>query len=100
MADGAFVSGAAPPGASATGTQVSPDSRVELRNAGQPALVLATAGSLNRDLGQGRNDPVQLIPYPDPSGDTIAVEGVAASDSQGGGRVVVLKQAGPEVATR
>ncbi len=99
MAAGAFVSVAAPPGASATGTQVSPDSRVELRNAGQPALVLATAGSLNRDLGQGRNDPVQLIPYPDPSGDKIAVVVVSASDSQVGGGIVVLNRAGRVLAT-
>ncbi len=99
MAAGAFVSVAAPPRASVTATQVSPDSRVELRDAGQPALMLATAGSLNRDLGQGRNDPVQLIPYPDPSGDKIAVVVVSASDSQAGGGIVVLNRAGRVLAT-
>lgn len=100
LAAGVFASVAAPPTASATVTQVTPDSRVELRDAGRPALVLATAGALNRDLGQGRNGPVQLIPYPDPSGDKIAVVVRSASHSQEGGGIVVLNRAGRVLATR
>jgi hypothetical protein len=34
---------------------------------------LATAARLNRDLGKRKSLPVMLIPYPSPSGDTVAV---------------------------
>ena len=91
---GAFVSVAAPAQASVTTTQISPDSRVELRDAGRPAVVLATAGVLNRALGQSRNNPVQLIPHPDPQGDKIAVVVQPIAASPDGSGIVVLSRAG------
>jgi hypothetical protein len=91
---GAFVSVAAPVSASVTATQVSPDSRIELRDAGRPAVVLATAGALDRALGQSRNNPVQLVPYPDPQGDKVAVVVQPVAGSPDGSGIVVLGRAG------
>jgi len=91
---GAFVSVAAPATASVTAAQISPDSRVELRDAGRPAVVLATAGALNRALGQRPNDPVQLVPYPDPQGDKVAVVVQPVAGSPDGSGIVVLGRAG------
>jgi hypothetical protein len=91
---GAFVSVAAPATASVTATQVSPDSRIELRDAGRPAVVLATAGALDRALGQSRNNPVQLVPYPDPQGDKVAVVVQPVAGSPDGSGIVVLGRAG------
>ena len=91
---GAFVSVAAPASASVTATQVFPDSRIELRDAGRPAVVLATAGALERALGQSRNNPVQLVPYPDPQGDKVAVVVQPVAGSPDGSGIVVLGRAG------
>jgi WD40-like Beta Propeller Repeat len=99
QAAGAFVSVAAPPQASATVTPVIPDSRVELRDAARPAVVLATAGSIDRDLGQSPDQSVQLIPYPDPSGDKVAVVVQPVSGSEDGAGIVVLNRTGRVVAT-
>jgi hypothetical protein len=99
LAAGVFASVAAAPEASATVTPVNPDARVELRDAGRPAVVLATAGSLNRDLRQSPDQPVQLIPYPDPSGEKVAVVVQPVSGSEDGAGIVVLNRAGRVVAT-
>jgi len=73
QAPGAFVAVPAPAAASAASAQGSPDSRVELRDAGRAPVVLATAGSLNRALGQPADTAVSLAAYPDPSGTKVAV---------------------------
>jgi WD40-like Beta Propeller Repeat len=99
LAAGAFVSVAVPPEASATVAPFGPDARVELRDAGRPAVVLATAASLNRHLGQSPDQPVQLIPYPDPAGDKIAVVVQPVSGSEDGAGIVVLDRAGRVIAT-
>lgn len=75
QARGAFVSVASPVAPSATVTRpVTPDSRVELRDAGRPARILATASALNRDIGLAGRVRVALVPYPDPAGSKVAVE--------------------------
>jgi hypothetical protein len=91
---GAFVSVAAQAEPSATAQQISPDSRVELRDAGRPAVLLATAGALNHALGQSRNNLVQLVPYPDRQGDKIAVVVQPIAPSPDGSGIVVLSRAG------
>jgi hypothetical protein len=87
---GAFVSVAAPPVASATSTQVNPDSEIELRVAGQPPVVVATAVAVNSDLGVV-NEPVALIPFPDPAGDKILVVVQPAAQGAFGGLVVLSR---------
>ena len=87
-AAGAFVSVAAGLVPSANVQQVCPDSRVERRDTGRPAVVLATARELDRELGLARNFAVALSAYPDPAGDKIAVEVSPISGSAAG--IVVL----------
>jgi hypothetical protein len=91
-AAGVFVSVAAGLVASASVQQLSPDSRVELRDVGRPVVVLATARGLDRELGLGRNFAVALTPYPDAAGDKIAVEVSPISGSAAG--IVVLDRTG------
>lgn len=49
------------------------DSRVELRDRGHPAQVLATVAQLNRDCGQPADLPMDLTMFPDASGQKVAV---------------------------
>ena len=68
QARGMFVSvGARVPLADQTKNQNLPDARVELRDARRPAVLLATAGMLNRDLGQPADLRVSLYPEPNPA---------------------------------
>ena len=87
---GAFVSVAAPPVPAATSTQVNPDSEVELRVAGQPPVVVATAAAINSDLGVV-NEPVALVPFPDPAGDKILVAVQPAEQGAFGGLVMLSR---------
>lgn len=96
-AAGAFVSVAAGLVPSANVQQVSPDSRVERRDTGRPAVVLATARELDRELGLARNFAVALSAYPDPAGDKIAVEVSPISGSAAG--IVVLDRTGRVLGT-
>jgi hypothetical protein len=93
QAPGVFVSVAAPPRASATVTEAFPDSRVELRDAGRPPVVLATAGTLDRDLGYPADLSVALIPYPSPSGTEVAVVVLPAAGRPAAG-IVILNRSG------
>ena len=70
-----------------------PDSSVQLRDAGHPAVLLATAAMLNRDLGQPAPLKVSLYPQPNTSGSEVAVE---VSPVSGGGHagIVVLGRTG------
>jgi hypothetical protein len=92
QAAGIFVSVAAPASPSATPLQANPDSGILLRDAGRAPVVLATAGALNRDLGQAPGLPVSLAPYPSPSGAEVAVTIRPAAGGTAG--VVVLSRAG------
>ena len=95
---GVFVSVAAPVAPTTSVTDVAPDSRVELREAGRPRQVLATAATINRALGQGPRLPVELTPYPNPSGTEVAVTVQPQSGSSTSG-VVVLNRAGRVLGT-
>jgi hypothetical protein len=73
---GAFVTVAAarqptstPPG----GLNGLADGQVELRDFGQPPVVLATAAQLNSDINQDQNVPLNLAVFPDGRGDKVAV---------------------------
>jgi hypothetical protein len=60
-------------------------------------VVLATAGALRRDLSLGLNDPVALIPYPNASGDKIAVEVLPVDGTTSG--IVMLNRTGRVIGT-
>jgi hypothetical protein len=92
QARGAFVSVPAPANASATTTQVSPDSRIELRDAARPTVLLATAGGMNRALGEPAGTPVALAAYAAPSGTKVAVTVQPVAAGTPGGIVVVDRQ--------
>ena len=95
---GVFVSVAGPVVATTSATDVVPDSRVELREAGRPRKVLATATMINRALGQPARVPVELTPYPNPAGTQIAVTVQPQSDGSTSG-VVILNRAGRVLGT-
>jgi hypothetical protein len=90
---GAFVPVAGVPRPSATGNQLIPDIRLELREAGHPPVVLATAAKLNHDLGASRRREVALTPFPSPSGSQVAVEVETVTGSPLA-EIIVLSRAG------
>lgn len=98
QSEGAFVSVAAPLRASASGDQIIPDSRLELRVAGYRPKVLATASVLNHALGASRSRQVALTPFPSPSGNevAVAVETATANPTE---EIVVLSRAGKVIDT-
>jgi hypothetical protein len=51
-----------------------PDSELELQDVNRPPVVLASATSLEGDLGLNPATPVSLLPVPSPSGSLVAVE--------------------------
>jgi hypothetical protein len=97
QAVGAFVSVAvagAPNEGPTAGYFGLPDSRVERREAGQPAVRLATTAQLNIALREPANQPVHLSVFPNPAGTAVAV---VLNPPLGGARnvgVVVLDRAG------
>lgn len=93
QAAGAFASVAAPIQPTGVSLQSSPDSRVVRRDAGRPAVLLATASQLNRDLGHRRSLPVSLAPVPSPSGAEVAVTVRPATGGSEAG-IVVLSRTG------
>lgn len=94
-APGAFVSVAAPvrPSATVQDNQLSPDARLELRDIGHRPVRLVTAGQVDRMLGQPVDLQVAMVPYPDPSGDKVAVEVAAIAGGQTAA-IVVLDRGG------
>jgi len=92
QARGAFVSVPAPAKPSATATQASPDSRIELRDAARPTVLLATAGGMNRALGEPVGTPVALAAYAAPSGTKVAVTVQPVAGGTPGGIVVIDRQ--------
>jgi hypothetical protein len=93
QAPGAFVAVPATATASSVSAPGSPDSRIELRDAGQAPVVLATAGGLDRALGQPAGTAVSLAAYPAPAGTKVAVTVRPASGGTAAG-VVVLARGG------
>ncbi|HKB30049.1 MAG TPA: hypothetical protein VKD26_04360, partial [Streptosporangiaceae bacterium] len=95
-AAGAFVSVAGPvqPSASVANPARNPDARVELRDAGRRPVVLATARTLSRVLGLDPSAAVDLVPYPDPAGDKVAVQVELVNGGGQTGGVVVLNRSG------
>jgi hypothetical protein len=91
---GAFVTVAAPPRASASGNELPPDARLELRRAGHRPVTLATAAMLNHDLGAPSGRAVSLMTtLPSPSGNEIAVE-VATTTASPTAEILVLSRTG------
>jgi hypothetical protein len=74
-----------------------PDTRVELRTAGHPAVLLATAATLNHDVGLPPGTPVELTPYPSSSGSMIAV--AVQPTARGRSGIVILSRSGQLIAT-
>lgn len=97
QAPGAFVSVPAPSQPSATSAQLGPDSRIELRDAGRPPVLLATAATLNRALGRPPGTAASLAAFPSPSGSEVAVTVRPAAGGTAG--VVVMARAGRVLAT-
>lgn len=98
---GAFVTVAAPPVPTASVLRPGQaDARLELRDAGRPPVVLATAAGLNRQLGQDPATPVTLAPRPDPRGDVVAVgvRSLVSSDPDSQG-VLFLSRSGQVMGT-
>lgn len=95
QAPGAFVSVAAPvqPSATVPTYRLLPDARVELRDAGHRPVRLVTARQVNNMLGQPLSQQITLIPFPDPSGDKVAVVAYALAGGPTGA-IVVLDRAG------
>ncbi len=92
---GVFVTVALPASSAGEG-----DTRVELRDVGRPPVVLATAASVDRALGQPANLYFVLSPYPDPAGDKIAItvnSGLAGPQPAAG--VIVVNRTGRLLAT-
>lgn len=77
----------------------SPDSDVELRSAGKPPAVLATAAQLNQDIGWLPSTPIQLGVYPSPTGDAIAVVLTPVAPVIGDTPLVILTRQGDVLAT-
>jgi hypothetical protein len=98
---GVFVSvpsgPAGPPGPLTGGpvqSQLPPDGSIELRDAGRPAVVLATASSLNRALGENPARHVTLAPYPSPDGNRVAITVTDASGTSLTEGIVVIDRGG------
>jgi hypothetical protein len=94
---GAFVSVPAPSKPSATSAQLGPDSRIELRDAGRPPVLLATAATLNRALGKPPGTAASLAGFPSPSGSEVAVTVRPAAGGTAG--VVVMARGGQVLAS-
>ena len=89
-----------PPVATSTATNlaVAPDTKLLLRDAGHPPVLLATAADLNRDLRQSPRLPVAITPYPSPSGNEVAVK-VQPQYGSGTSGIVILDRSGRVLGT-
>ncbi len=76
-----------------------PDSEVELRSAGEPPAILATAAQLNHDVGWLPSTPIQLGTYPSPTGDAVAVVLTPVAPVIGDTPLVILTRQGDVLAT-
>jgi hypothetical protein len=98
---GAFVSVASPASSRAVpvgGYLGLGDSRVELRDAGQPPRVLATAAQVNTALGQPAGQPVHLNLFPNPAGTAVAVTANPPLGAEHNVGAVIIDRAGRLVA--
>jgi hypothetical protein len=87
----ALVQPTANPGAS----NLFPDAKIVLLDVGRPQVRLATTAQLLSDVHLPAGTQAVLTPYPDPSGDMVAVAVQPTSGASGG--VVVLTRTGDEV---
>lgn len=100
QAVGAFVSVAVPGPFPASGSHpVQPDSRVELRDAGKPAVVLGTAPQLLADIGDSTSEKAALSVSPSPSGNEVAVAIFPDSTGNQNTGIVVLNRNGKVLGT-
>jgi hypothetical protein len=93
---GAIVSVAAPGPAPATtddGPGQPADARVERRDVGRVPVILGTAPSLEKALGEPTTQPVALDSFPDAAGDLIAIT-VTPVKGNGGEGIVVVDRSG------
>jgi hypothetical protein len=90
---GAYVPVTSAPRASASGNQVIPDTRLELRIAGHRPVVVVTAATLNHALGTSRRRPIAFTPFPSPTGNKVAVE-VETATASPTVALVILSRAG------
>jgi hypothetical protein len=99
---GAFITVASPTPANVGSENLTTaDSQLELVDASRPLVVLASAASLDRDLGFGPSTPVLVEPVPSPSGALVAAEVVNLLDPTGSDAgLVVLDRSGRVVAVR
>ncbi len=96
-ADGVFTTVAASLPVGSVSVQTTPDAEVVRRDAGQRAVLLATAGELSHATGLPRRLAVSLAVYPSPSGDEAAVTVRPAAGGPVGG-LAVLTRSGRMVA--
>jgi hypothetical protein len=89
---GAFAS-VARAGVQPTAGKAVPDSRIELRTAGLPARVLATAARLGHVLGIRAVNALTLTPVPNARGTMVAVE-VRPVGRHGSSGIVVINRVG------
>ncbi|MGH9057523.1 MAG: hypothetical protein ACRDYY_16940 [Acidimicrobiales bacterium] len=75
------------------------DARIELRDAGKAAQVLATAAELVADAGGSGEKPVHLSLFPSPSGDKLAVVVNPVTSGDSPASIVVLDRHGVVLAT-
>ena len=95
---GVFTSVAAAIRPTAEATQLFPDSRVQLREAGRPRVTLATIAQLDRDVRLPSGAQAALLPFPDPAGDMVAIA-VQPTEPDRHAGVVVLTRTGRVVQT-
>ena len=94
---GAFVSVGVPVSPiAAMQAKALPDASVQLRTTGRPPVLLGTAATFARELGLPRKTPLQLTPYPNPSGSMVAV---MADPITGRGGLVILSRTGRLITT-
>jgi hypothetical protein len=89
---GAFVS-VPMPGLRPPADEATPDTRLELREAGAPTRILATAARLGHVLGIKAVNAITLTPVPNPQGTMVAVE-VRPAKRHGSSGIVVLSRTG------
>jgi hypothetical protein len=89
---GAFVS-VPRPGLQPPADEATPDMRLELRDAGAPTRILATAARLGHVLGIKAVNAITLTPVPNPQGTMVAVE-VRPATRHGSSGIVVLSRTG------
>ena len=95
---GVFTSVAAKIRPTASASQVFPDGRVELRDAGRGRVTLATIAQLDRDVHLPAGSQAALFPFASPAGDKVAVA-VQPTSAPSRAGVVVMTRTGHVIRT-